>query len=132
MQKRTWITVGAAGTLGLGLVATGAMTAANAMDVSTEAGATRGVAVTGASLDGTAPVTVRVSDDGHASVASAPTAASATTAPTASTAPSAATPASSPTAQSPASVPSAQTPASVPSAQSAQSAQSPQSAPSND
>lgn len=105
MRTRSWITAGAVGALGLGIVATGAVAAANALELSDEPATAHGEPVAGAaSSDG--PVTVRVADDGHASVVSAPTA---STTPTASTAPTAVTPA---TPASAASAPTAVTPAS--------------------
>lgn len=73
MSKRTWITVGAAGTLGLGLVAGGAFATANATTVNTP-NAAAGPAVVGSDRSGDRTLTVRVTGD-HASVASAPSAA---------------------------------------------------------
>ena len=75
MEKRTWITVGAAGTLGLGLVAAGALATANAMDVDDTTQVAQGGVVLGSAFVEKQGVTIRVTD-GHASVVSAPTASS--------------------------------------------------------
>ncbi|MFC7432104.1 hypothetical protein [Agrococcus sp. GCM10030264] len=149
MEKRTWITVGAAGTLGLGLVAVGALATANAMDVDDSTQVAQGGVVLGSGLVEKSGVTVRVTGD-HASVVSAPSPTDApaapaptTSAPSAPAAPAPA-PAPAPTASAPSAVAApAPAPAAAPapapapaptwdSAPSAASPVSPVSAPSGD
>lgn len=134
MQKKNkWIMYGATGVIGFGLLAGGAATVANAMELETSSSTVAGGIISGKEVTAQ-PKATSTNEDGKVTVVSIPSADSIDSTPSINSAPSTPSPnsvISTPSVQSVDSPNSAPSPVSVPSVDSPQSVDSVESADSN-